>query len=127
RIVRLVLDRHLVRSHEQLPVWSRAEVNALACRLRRQGRIHQSSNQAFFVGINQLVVLPAQRANAIFIVGQGQGRDVIGIQSGSIDQAAGADLLTVGGDDVGVCLCVNTDHAVIEDKLGTGSFRVGPQ
>ena len=37
-VVRFVLDCHLIRSHEQLSVWPRTEMNALACRFTEAGR-----------------------------------------------------------------------------------------
>lgn len=57
RIVRFVSDHHLIRSHEQLSVWSRTEMNALTCRAGRQGGIHQAPNEASFLRGDKFVVL----------------------------------------------------------------------
>ena len=81
----------------------------------------------FFCGADQFVILTPHRADGILFIAQGEGGDIVGIESRGVNQAGYADPLAISGDDVVGSVFVDAHHPVIESKFGTGRFRVGPE
>ena len=55
------------------------------------------------------------------------GSDLVGVESGGINEAGRADFSTVCRDEVRGGICININDTVIESKRSAGRFRVGPE